>query len=335
MRECGLVTATPGHKYYFSFQKEIPMRANTILRNFACWLGVLAGVSAARAGILYWTDVYSAPTRIMCSDVDTLVPEVVLSEGLTYPYRITLDPVGGKMYWTTTYDGLVRRANLDGTDLETIVDLGGSSTTGIAVDGVSGKAYWAQGASVWSSDLDGSNAAVLLEVGAPGFIQDITLEPSTAKIYLSNWNGLGNGRLQRANLDGSGLEDVLPSVDQGPAGLAVDAADGKVYWASWNIDLFDNGAVRRANLDGSGVETLVDDIDADSLTLDFSAGMAYWTEIDAFSGSGSIHRANLDGSGYEALPFGDILPAGIAFIPEPGTLALLSVGAAVIAHRRK
>ena len=310
------------------------MRPNTILRNLACWLGVLAGVSAARAGILYWTDVYSAPTRIMCTDVDTLVPEVVISEGLTYPYRITLDPVGGKMYWTTTYDGLVRRANLDGTELETIADLGGSSTTGIAVDGVSGKVYWAQAASVWSSDLDGSNAAVLLEVGAPGFIQDITLEPSSGKIYLSNWIGMGNGRLQRANLDGSGLEDVLPSVDQGPAGLAVDAASDKVYWASWNIDLFDNGAVRRANLDGSGVETLVDDIDADSLTLDLSAGMAYWTVVDAFSGSGSIQRAHLDGSGHEVLPFGDILPAGVAFIPEPGTLLLLALNTLILLQRR-
>ena len=310
------------------------MRPNTILRNLACWLGVLAGVSAARAGILYWTDVYSAPTRIMCTDVDTLVPEVVISEGLTYPYRITLDAVGGKMYWTTTYDGLVRRANLDGTELETIADLGGSSTTGIAVDGVSGKVYWAQAASVWSSDLDGSNAAVLLEVGAPGFIQDITLEPSSGKIYLSNWIGMGNGRLQRANLDGSGLEDVLPSVDQGPAGLAVDAASDKVYWASWNIDLFDNGAVRRANLDGSGVETLVDDIDADSLTLDLSAGMAYWTVVDAFSGSGSIQRAHLDGSGHEVLPFGDILPAGVAFIPEPGTLLLLALNTLILLQRR-
>ena len=310
------------------------MRPNTILRNLACWLGVLAGVSAARAGILYWTDVYSAPTRIMCTDVDTLVPEVVISEGLTYPYRITLDAVGGKMYWTTTYDGLVRRANLDGTELETIADLGGSSTTGIAVDGVSGKVYWAQAASVWSSDLDGSNAAVLLEVGAPGFIQDITLEPSSGKIYLSNWIGMGNGRLQRANLDGSGLEDVLPSVDQGPAGLAVDAASDKVYWASWNIDLFDNGAVRRANLDGSGVETLVDDIDADSLTLDLSAGMAYWTVVDVFSGSGSIQRAHLDGSGHEVLPFGVVLPAGVAFIPEPGTLLLLALNTLILLQRR-
>ncbi len=310
------------------------MRPNTILRNLACCLSVLAGASAARGGTLYWTDVSSAPTRIMCSDVDTLVPEVVIAEGLTYPYRITLDPVGGKMYWTTTYDGLVRRANLDGTGLETIVDLGGPSTTGIAVDGVGGKVYWAQAASVWSSNLDGSDAVVLFEVGAPGFIQDITLEPSTATIYLSNWNGLGYGRLQRANLDGSGLEDVLPSVDQGPAGLAVDATSGKVYWASWDIDPFDNGAVRRANLDGSGIETLVDDIDADSLTLDLSAGMAYWTVVDVFSGLGSIQRAHLDGSGHEVLPFGTTLPAGVAFIPEPGALLLLALNAAILVHRR-
>jgi DNA-binding beta-propeller fold protein YncE len=272
----------------------------------------------------------------MCSDLDTMVPETVIADGLTYPYRITLDPVGAKMYWTTVGAGMVRRANLDGTGLETIVDLGASSNTGVAVDGVSGRLYWAQADSVWSSSLDGSDAAVLFEVGAPGYIQDIALEPDSGTIYVSNWNGLGSGRLQRANLDGSGLEDVLSSVDQGPAGLAVDAAGGKVYWGSWNIDPFATGGVRRANLDGSGVETLADGIDADSLALDLSAGKAYWTVIDYATSTGSIQRSNLNGSNLETLPFGDMLPAGIAFIPEPGTLTLLLLllGVAAAPHRR-
>ena len=59
--------------------------------------------------------------------------------------------------------------------------------------------------------------------------------------------------MQRANLDGSQVEDVVVSGLGYPTiGLALDVAGGKIYWT-------DSGTkdIRRANLDGTRIEDLI------------------------------------------------------------------------------
>ena len=53
--------------------------------------------------------------------------------------------------------------------------------------------------------------------------------------------------IQRANLDGSDIEAVVTLTAYKIWGLALDLADGKVYWTAL---LPDEAAVQRANLDG-------------------------------------------------------------------------------------
>ena len=64
------------------------------------------------------------------------------------------------------------------------------------------------------------------------------------------WTDGGTDKIQRANLDGSDVEDlVTPAQGVGtvaPLGIALDVASGKMYWADYNAD-----KIRRANLDGS------------------------------------------------------------------------------------
>jgi hypothetical protein len=57
-------------------------------------------------------------------------------------------------------------------------------------------------------------------------------------------------KIQRANLDGTQVEDL---VTRGrPYGIALDVAGGKMYWANYV-----GQKIQRANLDGSGVENVV------------------------------------------------------------------------------
>jgi len=58
--------------------------------------------------------------------------------------------------------------------------------------------------------------------------------------------------IRRANLDGSGVEDLVTTGLFEPNRIALDVAGGKMYWT-------DNGTdkIQRANLDGSEVEDLV------------------------------------------------------------------------------
>ena len=56
---------------------------------------------------------------------------------------------------------------------------------------------------------------------------------------------LEDGKIQRANLDGTGVEDLVASGLVTPQGLALDVPGGKMYWV-------DSGAgfIQRANLSG-------------------------------------------------------------------------------------
>ena len=69
------------------------------------------------------------------------------------------------------------------------------------------------------------------------------------------WTDSGPDKIQRANLDGSNIEDLVKlgyRLYGGPRGIALDVEGGKMYW----IDVYTN-KIQRANLDGSNIEDLV------------------------------------------------------------------------------
>ena len=125
-----------------------------------------------------------------------------------------------------------------------------------------------------------------------------------SKLYWTDW---GTDRIQRANLDGSGIEDLIVGDGlDGPDGLALDMAGGKIYWT-------DSGAsrIQRANLDGSAVEDLVTGLGIPyGLALDMVGGKMYWSDRQA----SRIQRSDLDGANVE-----DLITSGLVF---PGELEL-------------
>ena len=165
--------------------------------------------------------------------------------------------------------------------------------------------------------------------------------PGTVQMY---WTDIGTRKIQRANLDGSNIEDLVTVGLTTPTGIAVDVSDGKMYWANLdphkiqraNLDgsniedlvtiglvepegiALDVGArkmywsdmnrIRRANLDGTHVEDLVtQSIDTEDVALDIGARKMYWTDW----GASKIQRANLDGTNVEDLVTGLIAPVNI------------------------
>ena len=139
------------------------------------------------------------------------------------------------------------------------------------------------------------------------------------------WADLGAGKIQRANLDGSDVEDIITDL-LGPNGIALDLDGNKIYWA----DEF-SGKIQCANLDGSNLKTLfvrhgkligtAINIPLDilnlkiyygyspiSIALDISGRKIYWVTPSTYK----IQRANLDGSNIEDV-FTDSIPlVGIA-----------------------
>ena len=118
-----------------------------------------------------------------------------------------------------------------------------------------------------------------------------TLQPSLPQAYIY-WSSYANNKIQRANLDGSNVQNLVTTNE--PEGLSLDITDGKMYWTSANP-----AKIQRANLDGSNVQGLVTTglQDPEGTALDIAGGKMYWTDYEAER----IQRANLDGSNVQTL----------------------------------
>ena len=190
-----------------------------------------------------------------------------------------------------------------GTDVIGSLAASGAADGSIGLTSPSSAGTYYYGACVEpvSGEFDtGNNCSGAVEV-------TVTRRASPAGAQKLYWTDWGTDRIQRSNLDGSGVENLVVGGGlNGPDGLALDVAGGKLYWA-------DAGAskIQRANLDGSNVEDLVTGLGIPyGLALDVVVGKMYWTDRQ----TSRIQRSDLDGANVE-----DLITSGLLF---PGALVL-------------
>jgi len=251
----------------------------------------------------------------------------------------------------------IRRANLDGSNVEEIAP---TNATSLAIDLVSEKLYWTSGGSILRSNFDGTNIETVLSAAWNGASSVLALDTVAGKMY---WTDSLDDNIRRANLDGSNVVEVLAGTIH-PNGLALDIGGGKMYWSESSgsdkirranldgtdaEDLVTTGLVQpggvaldlvgsklyftdqegetieRANLDGTGRETILTSVELTfpiHLALDIDGGKMYWTEAFLLATNGRVRRANLDGMNIEDLFIG-INPIGLALLlPHVSTLTL-------------
>ena len=117
--------------------------------------GIVVDVNA---GHIYWTNM-GVPSRndgsIERADLDGQNRVTIVNEGATFtPKQLHLEKKSGKLYWCDREGMRVMRANLDGSEIETLVDTSkgdarpGTDLTkwcvGITVDPDRGQIYWTQ-----------------------------------------------------------------------------------------------------------------------------------------------------------------------------------------------
>ena len=204
---------------------------------------------------IYWAD--ASANKIERANLDGSSREdvVTIADGVVVPSGVAVDSAAGKIYWTQALSptepllGRIRRADLDGSGVEDLVNTGLSAPRAIAVDPAGGKIYWVDKVSrkVQRANLDGLVVEDLAtENSIPGLLlpQGIAVDPVGGKIYWTDRNGF---KIRRANLDGTGVESIVTAFT--PDRIAIDPAGGKIYWANAV-----GQKIHRANLDGSNVE---------------------------------------------------------------------------------
>jgi DNA-binding beta-propeller fold protein YncE len=110
------------------------------------------------AGHIYWTNMGSSPAvndgSIERADIDGNNRKVIVPPGGAFtPKQIQLDKRNGKLYWCDREGMRVMRSNLDGSQIETLVEAGRGDAdrrdqtrwcVGITIDPVRGQIYWTQ-----------------------------------------------------------------------------------------------------------------------------------------------------------------------------------------------
>jgi HYR domain/Low-density lipoprotein receptor repeat class B len=255
-----------------------------------------------------------------------------------------------KLYWTEGGSGhpdAVWSAEGDGSSPTQILRFIGGND--LELDLIHGKLYLGS-FRVFRASLFGTSPEVFPD-GALFGATGVAVDPGAAKIYWAQSSVIGPQPIRRANVDGTGFEDLISGAGVSGHDVELDTIHGKIYWTDpsgrrigrANLDgsgvetvigtglsapkalaidptggriyWGDAGRLMRANTDGSGVEvlvTLAGGSEVGGVAIDAAAGKVYWTDPVG----GTIQRASLDGAAIETLFWGRVRPRGIAVVGD-------------------
>ena len=253
------------------------------------------------AGHIYWTNMGSFKANdgsILRSDLDGRNMTTVIPPGGTFtPKQLQLDKKNAKLYWSDREGMRVMRANLDGTNVETLVDTSqgdprpGPDPTkwcvGIAVDADRGKFYWTQ--------KGGDDAG-------------------QGRIFRTNIQ-IPNGQTPSTRRDIELLYDNLPE----PIDLDLDLSNRMMYWTDRG-DPPRGNTVNRSPMDAAPGTRKAPEIvfshlmEGIGLALDLKGGRMFITDL-----TGTVYSANLDGSNKKTLVFAEGNLTGIAYAEIPAS----------------
>jgi DNA-binding beta-propeller fold protein YncE len=244
------------------------------------------------SGHIYWTNMGSSPGRndgsIERADLDGSNRRVIVPPAATFtPKQIQLDKKNGKLYWCDREGMRVMRANLDGSQIETLVETG-------------------------RGDADRRDQT--------RWCVGITLDPVRKQIY---WTQKGpdngeQGRISRAGIDipagetAANRSDIEVFFDRlpEPIDLELDLKNRVLYWTDRG-DPPRGNTVNRASIETKprAPEILVTHLmEGIGIALDVPGDRMFVTDF-----AGSLYSARLDGSEERNLLFAQGNLTGIAY----------------------
>jgi hypothetical protein len=251
---------------------------------------------------IYWTNM-GVPNlndgSIERADLDGLNRKTIIPEGGTFtPKQLHLDKKNAKLYWADREGMRVMRCNLDGSNIETLVETGHGDAdrsdakkwcVGIAVDSERGQIYWTQKGP---------------DKGGQGRIFRAGTEISE-----------GQTAVNRTDIEV--LFHDLPE----PIDLDLDLNNRMMYWTDRG-DPPRGDTVNRAPMDGDPKKPQAPKIllthlmEGIGIALDLKGERMFLTDL-----AGSVYSAQLNGSDKKELLYDQGNLTGIAYAELPLTLA--------------
>jgi hypothetical protein len=248
----------------------------------------------AAAGHVYWTNM-GVPSRndgsIERADLDGNNRMFIVVPGGTFtPKQLHLDKANGKLYWSDREGLRVMRANLDGSQIETLVQTGARESdrhdqtrwcVGIAVDPERRQIYWTQ------KGEDNAGEGRILRAGIDIPKGETAANRSDIEVF---FNGLPE-----------------------PIDLEIDLEHRVLYWTDRGNPPRGN-TVNRAPIDakpGHNVPQIVvsDLMEGIGLALDIPGNRLFATDL-----AGSLYVANLDGTNKRTVLAAQGNLTGVAYV---------------------
>jgi DNA-binding beta-propeller fold protein YncE len=229
-----------------------------------------------QAGHVYWTNMGVPPANdgsIERVDLDGGNRTTIVPSGGTYtPKQLHFDAVSRKLYWSDREGMRVMRCDLDGSNVETLVQTGQGDQdrrdqtnwcVGVAVDHVGGHLYWTQKgpsdaglgrilrAGIYLPAGESASSRSDVEVVFKDLPEpiDLEIEPTTRTLFWTDRGDPPHGNtVNRAQLDTIGVSEpeiVFTHLMEG-IGIALDPAHNRMFVT----DL--GGNIWVAALDGAG-----------------------------------------------------------------------------------
>src|SRR6202051_323180 len=253
------------------------------------------------AGHLYWPNMGNPNANdgsIERADIDGNNTSHIVRNGGTFtPKQLQLDRKNRKLYWSDREGMRIMRANLDGSNIETLVDTSEGDArpgkdakkwcVGIALDVERGKVYWTQ---------KGPEKA------------------GQGRIFRANLE-IPKGQTPANRQDIEVLYNNLPE----PIDLDLDLGNRILYWTDRG-DPPRGNTVNRAPMDAAPGARKEPEIvfnhlmEGIGLALDLENKRMFVTDL-----AGSVYSANLDGSNKKAVIFAQGNLTGIAYAELPAS----------------
>uniref|UniRef100_A0A8C7PU39 Low density lipoprotein receptor-related protein 1Ab n=1 Tax=Oncorhynchus mykiss TaxID=8022 RepID=A0A8C7PU39_ONCMY len=203
----------------------------------------------------------------------------LIKQGLNNAVALDFHYAEQMLYWTdvTTQGSMIRRMNINGSNIEVLHRTSLSNPDGLAVDWVGGNLYWCDKGrdTIEVSKLNGTFRSVLVNAGLRE-PRAVALDVRNGYLYWSDWGD--NPHIGRIGMDGSNRSVIVEDKITWPNGLTLDLINDRIYWADAREDY-----IEFASLDGSNRHTVLTQDVPHIFAMTLFEEYIYWTDWETKS----------------------------------------------------
>uniref|UniRef100_A0A8C1DBB8 Low density lipoprotein receptor-related protein 1Ab n=1 Tax=Cyprinus carpio carpio TaxID=630221 RepID=A0A8C1DBB8_CYPCA len=208
----------------------------------------------------------------------------LIKQGLNNAVALDYHYAEQMIYWTdvTTQGSMIRRMNINGSNVQVLHRTSLSNPDGLAVDWVGGNLYWCDKGrdTIEVSKLNGAYRSVLVNSGLRE-PRAVALDVRNGYLYWSDWGDVPH--IGRIGMDGTDRHIIIQDKITWPNGLTLDFINDRIYWADAREDY-----IAFSSLDGSNRHIVLNQDIPHIFAMTLFEEYIYWTDWE----TKSINRAH-------------------------------------------